>query len=87
MGPWTPPPKPDTNNPQPAVTQRTPLGFSALNDLGEPKINQSQLTADIKGSAPVLHFALKENRGGADSVKFIEVRMNVSGAKQIWLRP
>ena len=88
MAPWSPPPKTDeTNSPQPAATQATALGFRALQDLGEPKINQGQLVGDITGSAPVLHFALKENRGGAESVKFIEVKMNVSGAKQVWLRP
>jgi len=87
MAPWTPPPKPEADSPQPAVTQIAEIGFRTLQDLGEPKINQDRLTADITGPAPVLHFALKENRGGAESVKFIEVRMNVSGAKQVWLRP
>src|SRR5260221_11021678 len=37
MAPWTPPPKPDTNNPQRAGTQTAPLGFSALNEHDEAK--------------------------------------------------
>ena len=45
-----------------------------------------RLTPSRAFRAPLLHFAVKENRGGAESVKFIEVRMNVSGAKQVWLR-
>src|SRR5262245_47481103 len=86
---WSPPPKSDdADNPQPAAA-RPPaaLGFRALQDLGEPKMAQGELSADITGPAPILNFALKENRGGAESVKFIEVRMNVSGAKHVWLRP
>src|SRR5437879_4855717 len=69
MGPWTPPPKTEeTNAPQPAMTQVAALGFRALQDLDEPKIEQGQLTGDITGPAPILDFALKENRGGAESV-------------------
>jgi arylsulfatase A-like enzyme len=87
MAPWTPPPKPDTNGPQRTVSQKADLNFRAVHDLGEPMISQGQLTSDITGPTPVLHFALKANRGGAESVKFIEVRMKISGAKQVWLRP
>jgi len=87
MARWTPPPKTEAGSNQPAIPQAVPLAFRALNDLDDPKINQGQLTGNIKGSASVLDFALKENRGGAESVKFVEVRMNVSGAKQVWLRP
>src|SRR6185436_8669640 len=64
-----------------------PIGFRAINDLSEITTNQNQLSGEITGDAPALHFALKENRGGAESVKFIEVRMNVSGARKVWLRP
>src|SRR5438552_2328571 len=71
MAPWIPPPKTEEDSPQRTVTQTAALAFSALNDLGEPKITQGQLTGDITGPVPVLHFALKENRGGAESVKFI----------------
>jgi arylsulfatase A-like enzyme len=87
MAPWTPPPKSDDDSPKPVATPAPALGFRALNDVTELKTAAGQLTGDITGPAPVLHFALKENRGGAESVKFIEVRMNVSGAKQVWLRP
>src|SRR6185369_13619916 len=87
MAPWIPPTKSEDSTNQPAVVQTAPLAFRAVNDLEEPKINQGQLSASIKGAASVLDFALKDNRGGAESVKFIEVRMNVSGAKQVWLRP
>jgi len=64
---------------QPRVTQAAPLAFRAINDLEEPKINQGQLIANIRGPAPILDFALKENRGGAESVRFIEVRMKRLG--------
>lgn len=87
MASWSPPPKTDDDTPKPATTPMRAIGFRALNDLAELKIEQGRLTGDVTGPAPVLHFALKENRGGAESVKFIEVRMNVSGARQVWLRP
>jgi arylsulfatase A-like enzyme len=87
MAPWNPPPKTDDETLKPATTPMPAIGFRALSDLAELKIEQGRLTGAVTGPAPVLHFALKENRGGAESVKFIEVRMNVSGAKQVWLRP
>ncbi|MCI0539997.1 MAG: sulfatase-like hydrolase/transferase, partial [Verrucomicrobiales bacterium] len=87
MAPWTPPPKTEADGPKPVAAPAPALGFRALNDLGELKTDQNKLSGDISGPAPVLHFALKENRGGAETVKFIEVRMNVSGAKHVWLRP
>jgi arylsulfatase A-like enzyme len=85
MARWTPPLNTETGTPRTA-TMTSPIGFRALNDLSELTTNQNQLSGEITGEAPALHFALKENRGGAESVKFIEVRMNVSGAKKIWLR-
>ena len=86
IAPWTPPPKLDTNSPKLSVLTGPALGLRAFKDLAELKNEQSQLKGDITGPAPILHFALKENRGGAESVKFIEVRMNISGAKEVWLR-
>ena len=85
MAKWTPPLNTETGTPRTA-TMTSPVGFRALNDLGEITTNQNQLSGEITGNAPALHFALKENRGGAESVKFIEVRMDVSGAKKVWLR-
>ena len=87
MAQWTPPPKSKEGTNQPPAIQPVGLAFRAVNDLDEPKVDKGQLTGKITGPEPVLDFSLKENRGGADSVKFIEVRMNVSGAKQVWLRP
>jgi arylsulfatase A-like enzyme len=87
MAPWTPPPKAETNSHLPAAAVAPALGYRAIHDLGELKVDQGRLVGDITGPAPVLNFSLRYNRGGAESVKFIEVRMNVSGAKQIWLRP
>ena len=85
MARWTPPLNTETGAARTA-TFATPIGFRALHDLGEITTNQNLLSGEITGDAPALHFALKENRGGAESVKFIEVRMNVSGTKKIWLR-
>ena len=86
MTPWSSPPKVGDSTPQPATTPMRAIGFRALNDVAKLKIEQDRLKGEITGPTPVLDFALKENRGGAESVKFIEVRMNVSGAKQVWLR-
>ena len=83
---WTPPPIGETGLVR-KVTLTSPIGFRALNDLGGLAVSQNQLAGEITGDASALHFALKENRGGAQAVKFIEVRMNVSGAKKLWLRP
>ncbi len=86
MARWTPPLNTETGTARKA-TFATPIGFRALNDVGEITTNQNQLSGEITGNEPVLQFALRENRGGAESVKFIEVRMIVSGAKKVWLRP
>lgn len=86
MAPWTPPPKAETESPKPTAAGVPALGFRALHDIAELKIEQGKLVGDITGSTPVLHFGLKQNRGGAESVKFVEVRMIVSGAKKVWLR-
>jgi len=87
MTPWTPPAKGEDRTNDSRNVQTSPIAFRAVSDLDEPKVSQGQLTANVTGPAPLLDFSLKDNRGGADSVKFIEVRMKVSGAKQIWLRP
>jgi len=87
MAPWSPPSTTNEDARPPAAPQTAGLGFRSLNDLGELKLTEGQLSADITGAAPVLDFALKENRGGAESVKFIEIRMDVSGPKKVWLRP
>jgi arylsulfatase A-like enzyme len=63
------------------------LGFRALHDLGGLERSDAALTGEITGEAPVLQFALQENRGGNGPIKFIEVRMKVAGAKEVWLRP
>ncbi len=86
MAPWTPPPS------EPGKTNevKTPppvLGFQPLGDLTSLAVGQGRLAGEGTGPAPLLHFALRENRGGAENVKFVEVKMTVSGAKQAWLRP
>ncbi|MBI3413705.1 MAG: sulfatase [Verrucomicrobia bacterium] len=86
MTPWFPVKKSDTNSPSSALTAGPALGFRALNDLAELKTEQAQLKGNITGPTPVLQFALNKNRGGTEPVKFIEVRMNISGAKQVALR-
>lgn len=85
MGRWTPPLNSETGALRTAI-QTAPIRVRALNDLSEITTNQNQLSGEITGAAPALHFALRENRGGATSVKFIEVRMNISGVKQVQLR-
>ncbi len=86
MAPWTVPLKVEIGtSPQPAATPAS-MGFRALNDLSELKIDEGKLKGETTGNSPVLHLALKENRGGAETVKFIEVRMAVFGAKQVLLR-
>lgn len=85
MAPWTPPPKSDATNSTLAVPP-TAIGFHAVKDISGLKVEQGKLVGDLTGAVPILQFSLKDNRGGAESVKFIEVRMSVSGAKQVWLR-
>ena len=65
MARWTPPSNTETGTPRTA-TMTSPIGFRALNDLSEITTNQNQLSGEITGDAPALHFALKENRGGAE---------------------
>ncbi|HXG47564.1 MAG TPA: sulfatase, partial [Methylomirabilota bacterium] len=86
MARWEPPASSGTDATPPPAANMAAIRFRALNDAGELRVEQGQLAGVSKGPAPVLHFALKDNRGGAASVKFIEMRMNVSGAKQLWLR-
>ncbi len=86
MTPWAPPPNSDTNSPRSALTTGPALGFRALNDIAGLKTEQAQLKGDITGPTPVLQFALNKNRSGSESVKFIEMAMNISGAKQVGLR-
>ena len=63
------------------------LGFRAVADLEEPAISGTTLNARISGAAPLLQFALRNNRGGAGPIRAIELRMRVKGASQVWLRP
>ncbi|MDA7633203.1 sulfatase-like hydrolase/transferase [bacterium] len=63
------------------------LGFRGLRGLTNLELSGNALTSEINGSAPVLQFALGQNRGGAGPVKYVDVRMRVSGASQVWLRP
>jgi arylsulfatase A-like enzyme len=87
MGPWTPPVAADTNSPAQAVTAPVPvIGFQAFTDLSDLKVDPGQLTGSVTGTNPIVHLAFKNNRGGAESVKVIEMRMTVSGAKKVWLR-
>ena len=86
MDPWQPPVDAEDGEVEDSTAQPPLLGFAALNDLSELKIDQASLLGKITGPAPILHFALRENRGGAEMVKFIDVRMKVTGAKQVWLR-
>src|SRR5262249_22545791 len=83
--PWTPP-STDTNIPRAVLAPSPTLAFRALNDIADTKVEQGRLNGNIIGASPVLQFTLDRNRGGADPVKFIEVRMTVSGAKQVFLR-
>jgi len=85
MVPWTPSPKSDDTNSK-AKGPPSAIGFHALKDVAELKVDQGKLVGDITGASPMVLFSLKDNRGGAESVKFVEVRMNVSGAKHAWLR-
>jgi arylsulfatase A-like enzyme len=85
MAPWTPPAKSDATNSPPAVPP-TAIAFHAVKDVSGLKVDQDKLVGDLAGAVPVVQFSLKDNRGGAESVKFIEVRMSVSGAKKVWLR-
>ena len=96
MAPWTPPPKSEGTNfdskpKEPALSlskgPASAIGFHALKDLAGLRLDQGKLVGDLTGASPILLFSLQINRGGAESVKFIEVRMNVSGAKHVWMRP
>ncbi|MDA1272740.1 MAG: sulfatase [Verrucomicrobia bacterium] len=86
MAPWQPPAKAEDGGVQESPKPAPNLGFRALNDLDVIKIDQGGLQGTIAGPAPVLHFALGKNRGGADAVKFVEVSMRVTGSKHVWLR-
>ncbi|MCF7763830.1 MAG: sulfatase [Verrucomicrobia bacterium] len=63
------------------------LGFRAVADLEDPALSGSTLNARISGPAPMVQFALRDNRGGAGPIRAIELRMRVKGASQVWLRP
>src|SRR5881396_3168964 len=86
MTPLPASPKVENGNSAPSGTPLSAIRFESFNDLKGVTTNQGQLVGESTGAAPILHLALKENRGGAGSVKFIEMRMRVSQAKQIWLR-
>ena len=69
------------------VSEEVPsMGFRGLNGLTNLELAGNALTSEIRGAAPVLQFALGQNRGGASPIKYIDVRMKVSGASQVWLR-
>lgn len=87
MASWTPPPKADTNSTVSGTNSAPALGFRPVKDVTDLRIDQGRLTGEVTGPVPILNFSFKDNRGGAESVKFIEARMKVSGAKKIWLRP
>ncbi len=76
-----------TNHPEAVPPLNPTLTYRPVQNISGLKIDQGNLVGDFTGAAPVLDFATTPNRGGADSVKFIEVRMSVSGAKHVWLRP
>ena len=86
MSPWSA----STNNTDNASSARAPspeLAYRPVQGVTGLKLEQGKLAGEITGPASVLDFVLRDNRGGADSVHAIEVRMTVSGAKQVWLRP
>lgn len=83
---WTPPAKSDGTNSK-TKAMGPALGFHPVQDLTGVKVDQSRLVAELAGSNAVLQLSFRDVRGGAESVKFVEVRMNVSGAKHVWLRP
>jgi len=69
------------------VSEEVPsLGFRGLSGLSNLELAGNALTSEISGSTSVLQFALGQNRGGSGPVKYIDVRMKVSGASQVWLR-
>ncbi len=86
MAPWVPPPKSETNSPRNALTTRSILGFRALSDLAELRTEGAQLKGTITGKTPILDFAFAKHWGDAKSVKVVEVRMNISGAKLVLAR-
>ena len=62
------------------------LGFRGVRGLSNLKLTGNAVTGEIRGVAPVLQFVLEENRGGSSPVKYVDVRMRISGASQVWLR-
>jgi choline-sulfatase len=62
------------------------LGFRGLSGLSNLKLDGNAVTSEIRGTTPVLQFALGENRGGSGPIKYVDVRMRLSGASQVWLR-
>jgi arylsulfatase A-like enzyme len=62
------------------------LGFRALNDLSGLSVEGNALNGSINGGSSVLQFSLAENRGGTSLVKYIDVRMKVEGAGEVWLK-
>ena len=63
------------------------ISFRSLNDITGLSVNGNSLHGSVGGRASVLQFSLKENRGGTSLIKFIDVRMRVRQASDVWLKP
>lgn len=63
------------------------IRFKSLNNISGLQVNGNSLDGAVSGAASVLQFSLGQNRGGASLIKYIDVRMKVSGAGAVWLKP
>ena len=70
----------EKNNPPPG------LGFRALQGAGDLALDGGQLKSRLSGEGAVIQFSTTANRGGAGRLKYVDVRMNVTGASRVWLR-
>ena len=61
------------------------FGFRSVQGLAALSLVNNALSSEVSDESAVLHFALDQNRGGAGPIKFIDVRMKVSGASHVWL--
>lgn len=61
------------------------LGFRNVGGLEGLGIVNNALSGQMSDSTAVLQFALEQNRGGTGPIKFIDVRMKVSGASHVRL--
>ena len=62
------------------------IGFSAFTNVTDLRVEQGKLTGSVAGASPVVHFTFKNNRGGAASAKFFQLRVQGTGAKKNWVR-